>query len=227
PKPLYARLPFDYRLVPSRLRGAALAFLARQTGPERTDTFPRWPDEPRVDDLRASVWAEAASAVGVKLATPTYGGGHRAAVLLTHDVDSREEIDGIARLRNLEERFGLVSSVGFVPRVTWPDRELIDSLVADGCEIYCHDIRHDARLPYQSAERIRADFERFFEAVPHARAVVQGFRAGQLLMSEQLLRVLGERFTYDLSIPDTEHGGPFGAHAGCATVYPYLVGGIL
>src|SRR5438105_3402744 len=45
PKPLYARLPFDYRLVPSRLRGAALAFLARQTGPERTDTFPRWPDE--------------------------------------------------------------------------------------------------------------------------------------------------------------------------------------
>jgi len=56
---------------------------------------------------------------------------------------------------------------------------------------------------------------------------VRGFRSGQLLMTSQLLGVVGEFFDYDLSLPDSERGGPYGSGAGCASVYPFLVDDLL
>src|SRR5204862_1800150 len=71
---------------------------------------------------------------------------------------------------------------------------------------------------------IRATIETVFTASPWARPLMRGFRAGQLLTSPTLRAVTGELFDYDLSIPDTERGGPYGYAAGCGTVYPFRVG---
>jgi hypothetical protein len=46
-------------------------------------------------------------------------------------------------------------------------------------------------------------------------------------MTSGLLGSLADWFEYDLSLPDTERGGPYGSGAGCATVYPFLVDGLL
>jgi hypothetical protein len=213
--------------VPGPIRTAGLALLDRLHAGETALSFPHWPSERRLDDLRASLWAAAAARSDVKLEPPAYPGGRRGAVLLTHDIDSRRDISGIADLRGLERRFGLPSSVGFIPDVSWPDRQTFDELLADGYEIYCHDIRHDGKLPYKSASAIRGSFERFFEANAYARPLVRGFRSGQLLMTSELLGVLGDWFDYDLSLPDTERGGPYGSVAGCASVYPFLIDGLL
>ena len=227
PRPVYSRLPFDYRLVPGPIRGAGLALLGRLHAGETAVAFPSWPLEQRFDALRASLWTEAAGRSHVKLESPSYPGGRRGAVLLTHDIDSRHDLGGIADLRVLERRFGLTSSFGFIPGISWPDRPTFDGLLADGYEIYCHDIRHDGKLPYKSASAIRGSFERFFEANAYARPSVRGFRSGQLLMSSELLRVLADWFEYDLSLPDTERGGPYGSVAGCASVYPFTIDGLL
>jgi len=226
-RPLFTRLPFDYRLVPSTVRSSGLALVDRLHARAATEGFPRWPSEPRLDDLRASLCESAAARAGVSLKAPTYPGSRSGAVLLTHDVDSRGEIPGVRELRDLERRFAVPSSVGFIPRVSWPERSLIEGLIAEGCEVYCHDERHDGKLPYKTVGAIRTFFERFFDESPYAQPHVRGFRSGQLLMTPELLRVLGEWFDYDLSLPDTERGGPYGATAGCATVYPFLVGGLL
>jgi peptidoglycan/xylan/chitin deacetylase (PgdA/CDA1 family) len=161
------------------------------------------------------------------LEPPAYPGGRRGAVVLTHDIDSRADIGGIAGLRVLERHFGLKSSVGFIPQVSWPERDVIENLVAEGCEVYCHDLGHDGKLPYKSLPQIRAGFERFLDAHAYARPLLRGFRSGQLLMSAELLGALGEWFAYDLSLPDTERGGPYGASAGCASVYPFMIDGLL
>jgi hypothetical protein len=42
-----------------------------------------------------------------------------------------------------------------------------------------------------------------------------------------LLGVVGELFENDLSLPDTERGGPYGSIAGCASVHPFLIDGLL
>ena len=227
PQPLFSRLPFDYRFVPPPVRAAGLVLIDRLHPVGATEAFPRWPQEPRLDDLRTSLWSEAAAAAGLMLETPTYPDGRRGAVLLTHDIDSRADIGGISDIRVLERRFDLPSSVGFIPRISWPDRGVIDELVADGCEIYCHDLGHDGKLPYRDLPSIRADFDRFFEANAYARPLLRGFRSGQLLMTAGLLGLLAEWFSFDLSLPDTEHGGPYGSNAGCATVHPFLVDGLL
>lgn len=227
PRPLFSRLPFDYRLVPGPIRTAGLALLDRLHAGERAVAFPHWPSERRLDDLRASLWAAAAARSNVKLEPPDYPGGRRGAVLLTHDIDSRREIAGIADLRGLERRFDLPSSIGFIPDVSWPDRQTFDELLGDGLEIYCHDVSHDGKLPYKGASAMQGAFERFFEANAYARPLVRGFRSGQLLMTAELLGILGDWFKYDLSLPDTERGGPYGSVAGCASVYPFLIDGLL
>jgi len=227
PRPVFSRLPFDYRLVPGPVRGAGLALLGRLHASETAVAFPSWPLERRLDALRASLWAESAVRSKVKLEPLSYPGGRRGAVLLTHDIDSRHDLGGIADLRALERRFGLTSSFGFIPGISWPDRRTFDGLLDDGCEIYCHDIRHDGKLPYMGAVAIRGCFERFFEANAYARPPVRGFRSGQLLMSYDLLGVLADWFDYDLSLPDTERGGPYGLVAGCASVYPFAIDGLL
>jgi hypothetical protein len=189
--------------------------------------FPEWQYEQRFDDLRARLWETVATEADVSLAAPVYADGRQGAVLLTHDIDSRAEIAGIVALRELEHRFGLVSAFGFIPEVSWPDRSVIDRLLDDGCEVYCHDIRHNGKLPFMGVPAMRASFELFFERNPYARDVVHGFRSGQLLMTATLLGVIGEFFSYDLSLPDSERGGPYGSSAGCATVYPFLVDDLL
>jgi hypothetical protein len=227
PQPAFSRLPFDYRLIPSPIRSAGLTLLDRLHAGDTAAAFPGWPDESRLDDLRARIWAGAAKRTNVGLSTPAYPKGCRGTVLLTHDIDSRADIDRIAPLRQLERQLGLVSSIGFIPEISWPDRAVIAALVEDGCEVYCHDIRHNGKLPYSSQASMRASFDRFFERNGDARDLLRGFRSGQLLMTAQLLGVVGEFFEYDLSLPDTERGGPYGSTAGCASVYPFLVDDLL
>jgi hypothetical protein len=227
PQPLFSRLPFDYRIVPSPVRVLGLAVLDRLHGGAADTGYPGWPNERRLDDLRAELWADAAAQRGLRLTTPTYRDGHRGAVLLTHDIDSRSDIGGISDIRALERRHGLPSSVGFIPLMSWPEAAVIEDLTHDGCEVYCHDIRHDGRLAYEGSLAMRADFERFFRDHPDVRSLLRGFRSGQLLMTSGLLGSLADWFEYDLSLPDTEKGGPYGARAGCATVYPFLVDGVL
>lgn len=226
PRPAFTRLPFDYRRVPSPVRSAALAVLERLA--TRSDgTFPRWPAEPALDDAREQAWKDAAATADLELVGPRWPDARPAAVLLTHDVDSAGELEVVAPLRAMEAEFGFRSSFGFIPWGSWPGRQVIEALADEGGESYCHDERHDGRLPYRSENDIRRVFERLFERDPWARPLVRGFRAGQLLMSPTLLSVVADVFDYDLTLPDTERGGPYGATAGCATVFPFFVDGML
>lgn len=214
PAPLFARLPMSYRRVPLSARMALLKVIARAT-PVDADAFPRWPIEPTIDDEM--------SVLGSRL---SYG-GCSSALLITHDVDSAGEIPDVDLIRSLERAMGIPSAFGFVPDQSWPPEELARSLVDDGCEVYWHDVGHDGRLPYAGTEGIRASFDRVAERSPWSLELMRAFRAGQLLVSEDLLRVVDERFAIDMSIPDTERHGPFGGAAGCGTVLPFRLGGML
>jgi hypothetical protein len=223
PRPAVTRLPFDYRHIPPAMRGALLGLVERLRG-SATAGFPEWPTEPRLDLARERVWAVAAATAGVALHPPQWPAGRVAAVLLTHDIDVVRDLARIDALRDLERDHGLVSAFGFVPRVSWPDRGLVERLAADGCESYVHDYGHDGRFPYAGRDRIEAAFAGLFAHDPWARPLFRGFRSGQLLMTADLLAAVGAWFDYDLSIPDVERGGPYGAVAGAGTVVPFLTG---
>jgi hypothetical protein len=209
PAPLYTRLPVSYRLVPIGIRVRILRLLSALD--RSAPGFPAYPIERSID-------------VGV--VSDGYD-DRRCAVLLTHDIDSWEELALIEPIRILERDRALVSAWGFVPRISWPTEELARGLVDEGCEVYCHDIAHDGRLPYRDRESIRRAFDDVAARSPWASELMRAFRAGQALQSVDLVDVLAERFTIDMSIPDTELGGPYGRTAGCATVFPFMLRGVL
>jgi hypothetical protein len=208
PAPLFSRLPIPYRVVPLRIRTALLGTLARRGVDEAA--FPRWPIERGID---------------AAIDPPRYR-GKRAAFILTHDIDSAAELGFLDEALALDREVGIESSVGFVPYLSWPLEKLVKKLQGEGREVYWHDIRHDGRLPYMPINRIRQVFDEILAASPWANDV-RTFRAGQLLVSANLMTVVAERFAIDMSLPDTERHGPYGASAGCGTVYPFRLGGLL
>jgi hypothetical protein len=214
PPPLFSRLPISYRAIPLPLRTKVLGVVGRFRSID-SDAFPAWPIERRIDDLRDGSIPIAA------------GSDHTATLVITHDVDSRAELDEIGRVRALERSLGISSAFGFVPDVSWPTERTARALVDEGCEIYWHDIGHDGRLPYVGTIAIGAAFERVARGSPWAIPLMRAFRSGQLLMSRDLLTVVGERFEIDMSIPDTERHGPYGGAAGCGTVFPFRIGTLL
>jgi hypothetical protein len=209
PRPLFTRLPVSYRHVPIGWRVRILRLLSAL---DRTPpSFPDYPIERSIDQ---------------DVTSPGYA-GRRAAVLLTHDIDSAEELSMIEGVRRLERDRGLPSSWGFVPRVSWPAESLVRGLVGEGCEVYLHDIGHDGRLPYLTPDRMRQAFDGVTARSPWATELITTFRAGQAVASVDLIDVVSERFAIDMSIPDSELGGPYGGTAGCGTVFPFLLRGVL
>lgn len=212
PQPIFSRIPLPYRVVPLGVRTRLLGAIGRLRARSEI-AFPGWPIERSVDDAHARV-------------ASSYD-GREAALLITHDIDTAAELRLIEPLRQIERRAGVPGAFGFVPKLSWPTEDLAQSLVGEGCEVYWHDIGHDGRLPYLGLDAIRAAFDRVLDQSPWAVPLMRAFRSGQLLMSRDLLEVVAERFAIDLSIPDTERDGPYGAAAGCATVFPFRIRGLL
>ena len=212
-RPAFSRMPVRYSRIPLSARLRMLR-VGRSLRTRRSD-FPMWPIERRIDEI-------------LHRETPPGGySGHRAALILTHDVDTRAELSQIARVRSLESGLGIASAFGFVPEISWPSEDLARSLVDDGCEVYWHDIGHDGRLPYREMSEIAARFDRVTDSSPWAPPMMTAFRSGQLLMSRALLKVVSERFTIDMSMPDTELDGPYGDVAGCGTTRPFSIEGLI
>lgn len=208
PRPLFTKLPVPYRIVPLGIRTRLLRLMA---SPQREEGFPAWPIERSLDQ-------------GVTF--PAYE-GRRAAVVITHDIDTAPELGAIAQIRDWERDLGLVASFGFVPRVSWPTEDAARSLVAEQCEVYVHDLGHDGRLPYQTRDAMRDAFRELFDRSPWAADTMRTFRSGQLLCSPALMDVVAERFAIDMSIPDTERNGPYGGQAGAGSVFPFRLRGLL
>jgi peptidoglycan/xylan/chitin deacetylase (PgdA/CDA1 family) len=212
-RPLSARLPVNYRLVPGWARAIAASAVGgwNRRRVDRWAAFPGWPIDlsaDLLDDLREG---------------PGGGGpsGRRAPVVLTHDIDSPE---GLKNLLSLflpqEEAVGARSTSYIVPCAWRLDHGLIAELVARGHEVGVHGYDHSNTTPFATSDdrRRRLDGARRFAE----RYAAAGYRAPSLLRTRALLRDLGARYQYDSSIPTS--GGLFPTpNNGCATARPFLV----
>jgi peptidoglycan/xylan/chitin deacetylase (PgdA/CDA1 family) len=206
--PLSARLPFHYHRIPAPARRlAARVLLARRSRPP----FPREPIEPSVDAVR---WAR-----GERARWPE---ARRAALLLTHDVDTAAGAARIGLVAELERGIG-VRSTFFLCSHHYPlDTEALARLEQSGFEIASHGYDHDNRLAFRAegerARRLDAIAARFRPRIPLA-----GFRSPSLLRTPALFASLAGRFAWDSSIPDVdlEDAG------GCGTVLPFRIGSLV
>lgn len=214
--PITRLLPLHYHRVPGAVR-LALGRLALKLS--RPAAFPRCPLDDFVEGLRCLV-LEAALLVRNDLRVkPFWPDGAECMAALCHDVDDAAGLEFIETTREIERRFGRVSTF-FLPTHHYDvPRSLVEGLRQEGCEVAAHGWNHDNRLawlpPGRIDERLKSIGARLDEWGGG------GFRSPSKCRSEALLERLGRYVSYDSSCPDTDGFG------GCGTVFPFRRGALL
>ncbi|MFA7123975.1 MAG: hypothetical protein WC212_08050, partial [Candidatus Delongbacteria bacterium] len=164
------------------------------------------------------IWDELVNIVKEnKIDWNIYPDNAKAAVVLTHDVDTQEGFDNIPEILMLEQELGFKSSWNIVPYKYNIDQGIIDLIKNSGHEIGIHGYNHDGKLFY--SEKI------FDERVPYINEAIEkygakGFRAPMVHRNLKWLQKLD--IEYDASCFDYDPYQPF--PGGTGSIWPFKAG---
>ena len=207
------------RFIPRRVQLSARRMLIRRQGlPE----FPVWPLEESFDRLlrfytRCLLLAGGKRELSFDWFWPA---PYRAAVILTHDVESAEGLRLAIELADLEQERGLRSSFNIVARWYRIDEGVLSELRARGFELGVHGVYHDrsmfsSRAAFESQVPIVREFA--------ARIGAAGFRSPATHRVFEWLADLP--VDYDCSVP---HSDPFEpVPGGCCNLWPFFLGEVV
>ena len=207
------------RLIPRTGQLAARRALIRWQG---LPDFPRWPYDDNVPRLlrfyiRCATLASGLPGLHFRWFWP---GRARAALILSHDVESAAGLRGAVRVADAEEQRGLRSSFNIVARGYPIDRGIVRELQARGFEIGVHGVFHD-RSMFSSRTQFEAQQPALREAVESLGAV--GFRSPATHRVVDWLPELP--VAYDCSVP---HSDPYEPQpGGCCSPWPYMIGDLV
>jgi hypothetical protein len=210
-----------YRVRPVLPRRTQIALRRRFTQVQQRATFPSWPTETALHDLREwvlalvqDVWGNALPQIG------WWPGDARWAMVLTHDVERAAGYGIVEEIAALETREGLRSAWYFVPE---RDYRVDDALVArlrdGGFEVCVHGLRHDGRdlQPGVFEKRLPA-MQSYAE-----RWGSVGFRAPSTQRSPEVIAALG--CDHDSSYSDVARFEPQGG--GSCSWLPFFLGDVV
>jgi peptidoglycan/xylan/chitin deacetylase (PgdA/CDA1 family) len=206
-------------LIPRRAQISGRRLLARR---KRNLSFPIWPIEDGVLSLLSFyalclLIARDEESLRFRWFWPH---GHRAALILTHDVESGEGLKRMLEIADIEEERGFRSSFNIVASSYPIDHGFVRELKERGFEIGVHGLRHDRSL-FAS----RAAFVRQLPALEEAvrKLGADGFRSPSTYRVYEWLAELP--VLYDTSVP---HSDPFEPQpGGCCTLWPYAIGDVI
>jgi peptidoglycan/xylan/chitin deacetylase (PgdA/CDA1 family) len=207
------------RLIPRKLQLALRrSLIALQGIPE----FPAWPFESAGHDLIRIHLAEVLLERGVEAARfPWFWpGGLRAAVVLSHDIESAQGVVDAITVAGWEEEWGFRSSFNVVAEGYPIDLDRIEELRRRGHEIGSHAIHHDRSL-FSS----RGEFERQLPLLKESaeRLGAVGFRSPA---THRVVEWLSELpFDYDCTMSHSDPYEP--VPGGTATVWPFFCGDVV
>ena len=185
--------------------------------------FPRWPVDTTVEQLFEKLLVLALKAQKVD-AIPFiwfWPEGASSCVMMTHDVESGVGAGFCSGLMDIDDSYGIRSSIQVVPEERYPvTQEWLDSICQRGFELNVQDLNHDGLL-----FRDRKNFlDRAGAINRYANAYgSRGFRSAAMYRNPDWYDALN--VSYDMSIPNVAHLEP--QRGGCCTVFPYFIGKIL
>jgi peptidoglycan/xylan/chitin deacetylase (PgdA/CDA1 family) len=206
------------RFIPRELQIRARRMLIRREGlPE----FPSWPFDTSVSRLLRFYAYCVLLARGEREAPFRWfwPNTYRAAMILTHDVETAEGLLLAVELADLEQEHGFRSSFNLG---AWyeVDPGIIRELTGRGFEIGMHGLRHDRSL---FSTRAAFDAQRPELAALATRLGAEGFRSPS---THRVFDWIGELpISYDGSIP---HSDPFEPQpGGCCSFWPFFIGDVV
>lgn len=225
-RPLPSWIPFfNYSHLPHSIKG----LLQRARSPvsgyvSRPVAFPTVPLDSLVDTIRQlchALWLDSASRLA-----GLWPGNRRAAVTLTHDVDTGWILE-VAQSSLLKEILEVESSLGF--KGAWyitadqlnPTRQhkALKLILEAGHEIGAHGWNHDSKLSFLSVARQEKRMLRIKERF--AGLDIEGIRTPWYSRSGQMFDVLSRHFFYDSSVPNSSGYFSIESNSGCCSLFPY------
>lgn len=207
------------RFIPRSLQ---LALRRQYAKKQMQVAFPRWPIEPILverteQEMKSNIERSSAGRIPVINFWP---GTFRAAVILTHDVEWDIGVRNIPRVRELERKYGVVSSWNFVAERYPFNKKIFTDLEAEGCEIGLHGLYHDGKK--FSSRAI------FVERLPKINAYLKewgavGFRSPATHRNADWMPEIAAE--YDSSFPDTDPFEP--QSGGCCSIFPFFLGNLV
>jgi len=206
-------------LIPRRVQLAARRALVRWQGRPR---FPRWPWEDGVTELlRLYVLCALEASGRDELAFRWFWPhGARAALILTHDVESAAGLRNAVRIADLEQERGLRSSFNLAGGDYPLDRGILRELAGRGFELGLHGVHHDRSL-FSS----RREFGRQLPLLREQarRLGARGFRSPA---THRVWAWLGELpVDYDCTVPFSDPYEP--QPGGCCSPWPFFIGEVI
>jgi hypothetical protein len=186
-------------------------------------SFPSWPVDTSVEDLCEQLLLLSMKATGVEKIPFIWfwPDGARSAAVMTHDIETEQGKAFCTELMDIDDEFGIRSSVQVVPEGRYDVSEkFLDRVRKRNFEVNVQDLNHDGRLFYDREEFLR----RAQKINQYARNYnAAGFRAAVLYRNLDWYNAL--QFSYDMSVPNVAHLDP--QRGGCCTIFPYFVGEML
>lgn len=208
-----------YRLrgaIPRRVQLALRRALIKRQG---VPDFPKWPYDESVRDLLAALAAIVAAGKEIRFRW-FWPSGARAALALTHDVESAAGLRNALRIAEIEAALGFRSSFNVVKSRYEIDYGILRELSDRGFEIGVHGIWHDRSL-FSTRGEFESQQELLREAAEAFGAV--GFRSPATYRVPDWLADLP--FEYDCTVPLSDPYEP--QPGGCCSPWPYFIGDIV
>ena len=186
-------------------------------------TFPQWPIDTSLDTLFERLLFVGMQSAGVSRMPFIWfwPDDHRAAAILTHDVETATGRDFCTRLMDLSASYGMAGSFQVVPEKRYEvPQAYLDEIRERGFEVNVHDFNHDGALFLKRDEFIRRA-AKINEYAKHWGAL--GFRSAVLYRNQEWFGVLD--FIYDMSVPNSAPLDP--QRGGCCTLMPYFIGNLV
>ena len=144
--------------------------------------------------------------------------GKRAAVCLSHDVDTRECYRFLPTVMKIDRDYGVPSVFNVLTHGDYNlDKNLLSELMHEGFEIGLHGYRHELGMARKPFRKIKTDLECSLDLLLSLGVEVKGFRAPGFSMSTNILSVLDDLgFTYDSSMQLCN-----GLYPSCGISFPY------
>jgi peptidoglycan/xylan/chitin deacetylase (PgdA/CDA1 family) len=224
------RLPFNYSLLPPWVKGVARSLRKGELGREPEIAFPSGDPAFVVDWLgELADWTNSPRSPRTKRIEWPHG--HRAAVTISHDVDTDwvfRNPEWLERIVDVEAEHGLYGAWFCVPAYSQSRASArgIERLIERGCEVGCHGYNHDAKWPLLNGRK----FAQRVEVVKKFRDRwgLRGCRSEWLWRTPAFLSVVGELFEYDSSVPTVSPQFTSHSRNGCGTCFPYVTyGGLM
>ncbi|MDP1989720.1 MAG: hypothetical protein Q8K00_01755, partial [Syntrophales bacterium] len=125
--------------------------------------------------------------------------GKKFALILTHDVETKEGLNKCNRLVEIEERLGFRSSFNFVPGDYVVSKAIRQYLTDRGFEVAVHGLHHDGN-PFRSESHFKMQAVEINRYLKEWNSV--GFRSPSMYHDFKLLHHLN--IEYDASTFDTD-----------------------